>query len=89
MGNHETTDQPTAATETNAETTSTAEASGHDAAHGTASAEPPFDAQELAELGQEDAQAGGNIATMLAIFFLYTVIVMALVAWWTYGTLME
>lgn len=43
-----------------------------------------FDREELVQFDQADRQAGGAIGKMLALFFLYTVIVMSIVAWWTY-----
>ena len=46
--------------------------------------EPPFDREQVAEFDEEDRQAGGAIGKMLALFFLYTVLVMTFVAWWTY-----
>ena len=64
-----------------------ADAAGHGTdPHGSsivAATEPPFDREQIAEFDQEDRQAGGAIGKMLALFFLYTVIVMTFVAWWT------
>ena len=51
--------------------------------------EPLFDAEELAEFVSDDAAAGGNICRMLAFFFLYTVIAMAISGWWAYHVVSE
>lgn len=48
-----------------------------------------FEPDELAQFDTEDVQAGANIGKMLALFFLYTVIVMSLVAWWTYASIVD
>ncbi len=54
-------------------------------------AEPPvnpselFDKAQLHFFGAEDSHAGGVIGKMLSLFFLYTVVVMALVAVWTFA----
>jgi hypothetical protein len=45
--------------------------------------EPLFTDQELLELDADDSDAGRSLGKMLASFFLYTVIVMLGVAWWT------
>ena len=44
-----------------------------------------FEPDEFAQFDRDDTAAGSHIGKMLAVFFLYTVIVMALVAWWTYN----
>lgn len=43
----------------------------------------PFDEEEIQEFDAADGDAGRAIGKMLASFFLYTVIVMSLVGWWT------
>ena len=47
---------------------------------------PPglFDKDDLTYFGAEDRHAGGVIGKMLSLFFFYTVIVMLLVAIWTF-----
>lgn len=44
-----------------------------------------FEPDEFAQFDRDDTAAGSHIGKMLALFFLYTVIVMALVALWTYN----
>ena len=48
---------------------------------------PLFDEQELAEFESDDRHAGRAIGKLLAGFFLYTVIVMTIVALWTLKSL--
>jgi hypothetical protein len=48
-----------------------------------AAEEPLFSDQEIKELDADDSDAGRSLGKMLASFFLYTVIVMLLVALWT------
>ncbi len=43
-----------------------------------------FDKDEMTYFGSEDRHAGGVIGKMLSLFFFYTVIVMLLVAIWTF-----
>jgi hypothetical protein len=54
-------------------------------AHGTptANVEKLFTHDEIEQFDADDETAGGTIGKMLALFFLYTVIVMSAVAWWT------
>lgn len=69
---------------------------GHDAAshtsdashggHATAPPEELFTRSEIEQFDEDDVKAGGTIGKMLALFFLYTVIVMSVVAWWTYNS---
>ena len=47
----------------------------------------PFDAEELAALDQEDVQAGRVMARLLCFFFLYTIVVTAIAAWWTWDAI--
>ena len=59
---------------------------------GVATAEitgPLFDEQELADFESDDHHAGRAIGKMLSAFFLYTVIVMTLVALWTLRSLSQ
>ncbi len=51
----------------------------------TAEPEPPlFTDEEIRQFGEDDKQAGSVIGKMLALFFLYTVIIMAWVGWKTF-----
>jgi hypothetical protein len=45
-----------------------------------------FNHQERAQFDLDDVAAGRAIGKMLGLFFLYTVIVMSAVAWWTYNS---
>ncbi|HEX6985817.1 MAG TPA: hypothetical protein VF170_10585 [Planctomycetaceae bacterium] len=47
----------------------------------------PFDAEELAALDREDVQAGKVMARLLCFFFLYTVVVTIIAAWWTWDAI--
>ena len=56
-------------------------------AHPPATAEvaaSPFTERQIDQFDADDGDAGRAIGKMLATFFLYTVIVMSLVAWWTF-----
>jgi hypothetical protein len=44
----------------------------------------PFNEQQVEQFEEDDGDAGRAIGKMLALFFLYTVIVMSGVAWWTF-----
>jgi hypothetical protein len=44
----------------------------------------PFSEQQVEQFEEDDGDAGRAIGKMLAIFFLYTVIAMSGVAWWTF-----
>ena len=44
----------------------------------------PFDDEELLSFTREDNQAGKVIASLLGFFFLYTVVVTSVAAWWTW-----
>ena len=44
----------------------------------------PFSEQQIEQFEEDDGDAGRAIGKMLAIFFLYTVIVMSGVGWWTF-----
>ena len=44
----------------------------------------PFDDEELLSFAREDNQAGKVIASLLGFFFLYTVVVTSVAAWWTW-----
>ena len=45
--------------------------------------ENPFDQTDLAEFDAADISAGSSICKMLSILFIYTLIAMSCVAWWT------
>ena len=47
-------------------------------------AAPLFNQAEIEQFDADDTVAGRAIGKMLSWFFLYTVIVMSLAAWWTY-----
>ncbi len=47
----------------------------------------PFDQKQIAEFDADDVTAGRAIGKMLAFFFLYTVIVMAIAALWTFNAI--
>lgn len=44
----------------------------------------PLSAEEFAALDREDVEAGKLIGRLLAFFFLYTIVVTILAAWWTW-----
>lgn len=45
--------------------------------------EPLFEEDELRQFDADDVEAGSAICKMLSLFFLYTVIVMAIAGAWT------
>ena len=49
-----------------------------------AGSQPVFTDRAWSEFGSEDAYAGQFIGKMLCAFFIYSLIVMAGVWWWTY-----
>ncbi len=54
-----------------------------DDAHADTPAEDLFTDAELEQLDADDANAGRVLGKLLSSFFLYTVLAMSLVAWWT------
>lgn len=48
-----------------------------------------FQKTDLTYFDSEDGHAGNVIGKMLSLFFLYTVVVMALVAYWTFAVVAE
>ncbi len=44
-----------------------------------------FSRSDLKQFAADDVEAGGAIGKMLTAFFAYTVVVMSLVAWWTFN----
>lgn len=58
--------------------------------HGHAAPVPlneAFDPKEIESFDSDDTQAGRAIGKMLSWFFLYTIIVMSLAAYWTYRSI--
>jgi len=53
--------------------------------HETAPDEDLFNKTDATYFDAEDGHAGNVIGKMLALFFLYTVVVMSLVAYWTFN----
>lgn len=54
-----------------------------DEVHADTPAEELFTDSELEQLDADDADAGRVLGKLLSTFFLYTVLAMSLVAWWT------
>jgi len=50
----------------------------------TENAQPLFTDVEVEQFGADDVTAGKAIGQMLSLLFLYTVIAMGLVSWWTF-----
>lgn len=50
-----------------------------------ASKTPLFSPVEVEQFEADDVEAGSAIGKMLSILFLYTVLVMSFVAWWTFN----
>jgi len=50
---------------------------------------PLFEEDELEQFDADDVTAGSAICKMLSLFFLYTVIVMAIVGFWTASVVLE
>jgi hypothetical protein len=46
--------------------------------------ENPFEREELAQFNADDVIAGKAIGVMLSMFFLYTMIAMSIVGFWTF-----
>ena len=49
--------------------------------------ENPFEQEELAQFDADDVNAGKAIGVMLSLFFLYTMIAMSIVGYWTFSTI--
>ncbi|MCH7990723.1 MAG: hypothetical protein IID46_16405 [Planctomycetes bacterium] len=49
--------------------------------------ENPFEKEELAQFDADDVVAGKAIGVMLSLFFLYTMIAMSIVGYWTFSTI--
>ncbi|MCA9034152.1 MAG: hypothetical protein KDA91_03425 [Planctomycetaceae bacterium] len=52
----------------------------------TANTSELFSPVELEQFEADDVTAGSAIGKMLSILFLYTVLAMSLVCWWTFST---
>jgi hypothetical protein len=78
------TDQTSATMHEDSRGGATAMADAETEAVGTAVPEGPlFEDDELKQFDADDVQAGSAICKMLSLFFLYTVIAMAVVGLWT------
>ncbi len=59
--------------------------------HATSDAPPvpatPFREEEMRDLDREDVQAGRVMAWLLCFFFLYTIVVTSIAAWWTWDAI--
>lgn len=55
----------------------------------TTTEEDLFSRDDLKQFASDDVQAGSAIGKMLSFFFLYTVLAMSLVAWWTFSDTAE
>ena len=67
------------------ETTATKSPESADTHPTPAAPDEMFDKTDLRFFDAEDGHAGSVIGKMLALFFLYTVVVMAMVAYWTFS----
>lgn len=82
------TDEATTPTET--ESAVATQEGGHSGPDGHPSAaEPLFEEDELTQFDADDVTAGRAICKMLSLFFLYTVIVMAIAGYWTVRAVMN
>ena len=52
----------------------------------TSAEEPLFSAVEIEQFDADDVVAGSAIGKMLSLLFLYTVLAMSFVVWWTYNS---
>ena len=59
---------------------------GHPPATAAAIPELPFTERQIDQFDADDGDAGRAIGKMLALFFLYTVVAMSIVAYWTLRT---
>ncbi len=50
---------------------------------------PKFDADELKQFAADDSLAGSVIGKMLSLLFIYTLIAMSLVSWWTWDSVFK
>ncbi len=49
--------------------------------------EPQFDNAEIRQFEADDIQAGRAITKMLSLLFIYTLIAMSIVSWWTWTSI--
>ena len=63
----------------------TAVAESEQAEESTEPFDDHFERVDIEQFSDDDTAAGTAIGKMLALFFLYTVIVMSLSAWWTFS----
>lgn len=75
--------EETTATATQGQTAVAEQAAHAPPAEEAAEPTPEFSPEEIARLETDDSHAGSVIGKMLAFFFLYTVVVMAIVGWLT------
>ena len=61
------------------------DSSEHSASHPAATSAVLFTAVEIEQFEADDIVAGKAIGKMLSVLFLYTVLAMGLVTWWTYS----
>lgn len=45
-----------------------------------------FTREELRQFAADDAEAGGRIGKILSALFIYTLVAMSIVTWWTFRT---
>ncbi|MEQ9411749.1 MAG: hypothetical protein RIK87_28800 [Fuerstiella sp.] len=55
----------------------------------TVADKPLFTAVEVEQFDADDVVAGSAIGKMLSLMFLYTVLAMTFVVWWTYSSVSE
>ena len=55
----------------------------------SSTADPLFNDKELEQFSSDDTDAGRAIGKMLSFFFLYTIVVMSMAAWWTFASVAE
>ena len=53
----------------------------------TGTSELHFSPEDLESFDDDDTEAGKNIGKMLSLFFLYTIVVMSLAAYWTFASI--
>ncbi len=61
-------------------------AEGHPPATAAAIPELPFTERQIDQFDADDGDAGRALGKMLALFFLYTIVAMSIVAYWTLKT---
>jgi hypothetical protein len=76
--------EPVSVVEHAAQSHAPAVAEAHHPATVAAIPELPFTERQIDQFDADDGDAGRAIGKMLALFFLYTVVAMSIVAWWTF-----